>query len=86
LGYLVSEGFVDAETLFDMNGDGVIWAWMKWESILKEIRVRYNQPELSKWFDYLAERLIEVRRRRGMNVELPKTFMRYSPTLEYSSQ
>jgi len=79
LGYLISQGFIDADMLFDMNGDGIIWAWMKWEPILKEIRVRYNQPELAKWFDYCADRLLEVRRRRGVSVELPRTFMKYTP-------
>jgi hypothetical protein len=86
LGYLVSEGLIDSDTLFDMQGEGTIWQWMKWEPIIKEIRIRYKQPELAKWFDYLAERLVEVRRRRGLNVELPKTFMRYAESTPPSPQ
>jgi hypothetical protein len=85
LGYLVAEGFVDADTLYDLSGDGMIWAWLKWEPIIKEIRVRYKQPEIWKWFDYLADRLMEVRRRRGVTSELPRTFLRYTPDQQTSS-
>ncbi|MGD0805643.1 MAG: hypothetical protein ABSA11_16400 [Candidatus Bathyarchaeia archaeon] len=86
LGYLVSEGLIDPDTLLDLQGEGTIWMWMKWESIIKEIRVRYGQLELVKWFDYLVERLVEVSRRRGVNVELPKTFMRYTESAPSSPQ
>jgi hypothetical protein len=79
LGYLIREGYIDAETLYELNGDGMIWAWMKWEQIIKEIRVRYNQPEMWKYFDYLAEKLMEVRRGRGVTADLPTTFLRYNP-------
>ncbi len=79
LGYLVAEGYIDADTLYDLSGDGMLWLWMKWEPIIKGIRVRYNQPEMWKWFDYLSDRLMEVRRIRGVTAGLPKTFLRYTP-------
>ena len=79
LGYLIKEGYIDAETLYELNGDGMIWAWMKWGPIIKEIRARYNEPEMWKYFDYLAEKLMAVRRGRGVAADLPMTFLRYNP-------
>jgi hypothetical protein len=79
IGLLLRDGLIDPEKVFDLLGTWIIWLWMKWESIIKELRARYNQPELYTEFEYLADEMRRVRLERGITVELPDTFTRYIP-------
>ncbi len=45
IGYLLKKGLIDADMVFQLGINVVIWQWAKWEPIITEIRVRYNMPE-----------------------------------------
>ncbi|UCD44677.1 MAG: hypothetical protein JSV27_11275 [Candidatus Bathyarchaeota archaeon] len=62
LGYLVKEGAVDVETVYEHAGGRIIWMWMKFEPIVQEIQK--NFPYIGKWWEYLAKELQVVQRRR----------------------
>ncbi len=79
IGLLLRDGLIDSEKVFDLLGTWIIWLWMKWESIIKELRVRYHQPEIYTEFEYLADEMRRIRLRRGITEELPETFTRYVP-------
>jgi hypothetical protein len=80
IGHLLRDGMIDPEKVFDLLGTWIIWLWMKWEKIIKELRLRYNQPEIYTEFEYLADEMRRIRLRRGIQVELPDTFTRYIPS------
>ena len=79
IGHLLRDGMIDSEKVFDLLGTWIDWLWMKWESIIKELRVRYHQPELYTEFEYLAVEMRRVRLERGITEELPDTYTRYIP-------
>ena len=79
ISHLLRDGMIDSEKLFDLLGTWIIWLWMKWGSIIYELRVRYHQPELYSNFEYLADEMRRIRMQRGITVELPETFTRYVP-------
>jgi len=77
IGYLLKKGLIDADMMFQLGTTNVIWQWVKWEPIIKEIRVRYNLPELGVLFEYLANEMKRVIVQRGFSPEPPETFGRY---------
>jgi len=77
IGYLLKKGLIDADMVSQLGTTTVIWQWTKWESIIKEIRVRYNQPYLGVLFEYLANELKKLWVQRGFSPEVPETFGRY---------
>jgi hypothetical protein len=82
IGSLLKDGLIDPEKVFNLLGTWTIWQWKKWESIIIELRARYNQPEILTDFEHLANEMLRIRLDRGITVELPKTFTRYVPTAE----
>jgi hypothetical protein len=79
IGLLLRDEMINPEKVFDLLGTWIIWLWMKWETIIQELRVRYNQPEIYAEFEYLAIEMKRIRLRRGITDELPNTFTRYVP-------
>jgi len=79
LGYMVYNKMVSAEEIFDLMGEGSLWAWQKWGDIIKELRIRYKQPFLFIYFDYLASELEKIRVERGASTVMPDTFLKYIP-------
>jgi len=80
IGILVKDGFVEAETVYNLLGDvSTIWLWKKFESVIKEIRVRYNVPSALDHFEFLYDELLKIRESRGVSDPIPETFARYIP-------
>jgi len=79
IGHLLRDGMIPSEKVFDLLGTWIIWMWMKWESIIVELRMRYHQPEIYSDFEYLANEMKRIRTERGITEELPETFTRYIP-------
>jgi hypothetical protein len=79
VGLLVKEGLLDVEIVYELLDTGVIYQWMKWETIIKEQRIRYGFPNQSIWFEYLADEMYRIRHQRGVTDEPSETFARYKP-------
>jgi len=71
LGYLLSRGVMDSETMFDMTGNASIAFWTKFESIINGFREVDGRPETWQWFEYLALEMRKVRKQRGMPNYIP---------------
>ena len=57
LGYLLSKGLIDIETIEYILSGSTIGLWEKLKPIIEGMRKHYNLPELSKWFEYLNDEL-----------------------------
>ena len=62
-----------------MGGYWALWLWTKYESIIKDQRVRSNLPELGVWFEYLAKEMIKMREQRGHTAEIPEGWGAVTP-------
>ena len=80
VGLLLQDGLVDADGLYDLIGSAVIFQWVKWEPIFKEVRVRYGLPDDYLLFENLYHELMKVRRSRGISVDPPETGIIYVPS------
>jgi hypothetical protein len=66
IGYLLSRGVIDADTVHEMLGPGSLGVWIKFEPIIQAYRKHYGRHELWEWFEYLMVELKKVRERRGL--------------------
>ena len=80
IGLLLRKGLVDPDVIYALNSaGGVLWAWKKWESVIKQIRVRYNMPELGVNWEYLVDEYKLMLVRRGHSPEPPESYGTYIP-------
>jgi hypothetical protein len=63
LGYLLNEGAIDVETVYDHSGGRIIWLWIKFEPIILEFRK--VTPYAMKWWEYLVDKLMVEMKKRG---------------------
>jgi hypothetical protein len=69
---------VDKDTMYAaISAGGSLWLWDRHESIIKEIRRRYNMPELGVNFEYLIEEHKKMMKQRGHSLEVPEFYGRY---------
>jgi hypothetical protein len=66
LGYILSRGVIDPDTVFDMFGNSCINNWIQFEPIIRGFREKDGVPEMWKWFEYLADEMKKVREQRGL--------------------
>ena len=67
IGYLLKDGLIDAEDLYNLSGgQGVILFWKKWEPIVYEYRVSRKNEDFGRWFEYLGEKMIEFRKSKRL--------------------
>jgi hypothetical protein len=59
MGFLLKTGLVDVETLLGFLGGQLplLWMWRKYESIIREQRKRYRQPDLFVWWEHAADEI-----------------------------
>ena len=62
LGSLVHKELANLDLVNELFGYLVIWLWEILGPIIKESRIRYNQPESLEWFQYLYEEIIKYRK------------------------
>ena len=80
-GYYLKEGYIKIEDIVGITGGqpGVIWIWDKYESIIYEIRKRYNIPDLFMNWEYFADELLKYYKNNFENYEIPKKYSSYNP-------
>lgn len=74
LGYMVKEGMIDAETVYDHSAGRVLWMWLKYEPIIVEVRKEHSIGYLFKWWEYLVGELMKEAEKRGDHITLPSNF------------
>jgi hypothetical protein len=71
LGYLLSRGVIDPDTIYEMSGNSSILLWGHFESVIKSFRERDSRPENWRWFEYLADEMKRVRDEKGLGTYVP---------------
>jgi hypothetical protein len=66
MGLFLRDNRIDSELLYDYVGTSVIATWNKFGPIINEMKVRTDRPELLQWFEYLADEMSEIRKKRGI--------------------
>ena len=64
LGYMVKEGAIDVETVYEHSGARIIWLWTRFKPIILVIREMGGSYAL-KWWEYLVDELEKVAEQRG---------------------
>lgn len=59
LGILVAESYIDLDLVDKTLGSFVTTAWGKFEKVVLDIRVKQNDPFMSEYFQWLADRISE---------------------------
>ncbi len=65
IGTLVRSKLVDPELVYDLTYVMILEMWEKYAPMIKEVRQRYNAPQVYQDFEYLYDVLVDIRRRRG---------------------
>jgi hypothetical protein len=77
LGYLVKNGLVEKEPVFELVGTISYVMWEKFGDVIIEIRQRYNQPWAFQYFEYLADDSVKYIQEKGYDTSVPDTFYSY---------
>lgn len=67
IGLLLKKGLIDREMIYYLlsSGFGVLLAWDKFGSLIKEMRDFLDQPDLLMWFEYLAHEMRKMTEEKG---------------------
>jgi len=60
VGVLVYRNLIDPRLVDDLMSSYIFITWEKVGPYVKEIRVRYNRPELWEYFEYLYEEIMKI--------------------------
>jgi len=68
IGYLLHQGLIDLDASYHlMHGISTMLMWNKWEPVINQSRNRDNNPEEWKWFEYLNDEIIKLRKRKDLS-------------------
>ena len=79
IGYMLRKGLIDRELVLDRLPYGPLYVWVKFAGVIKEIRRRYNQPDIWADFDFIVDEYIKYKREKGIEVNIPDRFFSYVP-------
>ena len=79
IGMMLRKGLVEADDLFDMGVQGVIFLWEKYKPIIEEERGRYLGDNFLSDFEYLAGEMFRVANEREPTYMIPETLDKYVP-------
>ncbi|MES0325300.1 MAG: hypothetical protein ABUK18_05405 [Candidatus Bathyarchaeia archaeon] len=74
LGYMVKEGAIDIESVYDHSAGRIMWMWDKFGSIIIRDREILSAGYLFKWWEYLAGEIRKEADKRAELLNYPKTF------------
>ena len=78
VGYLLKKGLIDRDTAYSLAETQGLWLWRKFESMVREQRVRYNTPESFSDLEYLAAETVKELEGRGLSSSVPEGFAHYT--------
>ena len=72
IGYLLHEKLIDLDSVYYLIG-GIQpeMHWLKWKPIIEGNRKRYDNPEMYKWLEYLANEFKKMRIKKNLS-DYPK--------------
>jgi hypothetical protein len=76
LGYLLKEGYVTPDTLFDLGGTSVLFLWSKFELVDVAWKQKFGESYLP-YVKYLALEMVKVKKRRESGYVVPDQFSKY---------
>ena len=79
LGFLVKEGLLDVDKVYELLGLAVILQWEKFGEYIKQSRVHFNTHNWMKGFEYIADQTYSIRSQRGETAIPLETSGRYIP-------
>ena len=79
VGLLLKQNLINMDLVYPTVGEGAMEIWTKFESTIREQRVRYSIPEWNVWFEYLVDEVRKIRRIKGLPTEPKETFGSYVP-------
>jgi len=79
IGAMLENKLLDPEMVYYLLQMRANLQWKKWEQIIKEQRIRYTNPDMCKRFEYLINTMDRIRETRGVEWEVPETFIKYVP-------
>ena len=79
IGLMLRKGLVEANDLFDMGVQGVIFLWEKYQPIIEEERKRYLGNNFLRDFEYLAGEMLKIVQERDASYMIPDTLDKYVP-------
>jgi hypothetical protein len=79
LGDLLKAGLADAETLYSVIWLVPITVWMKFLPTITENRKRYTGKDGWSGFEYLVNRMLEIKRQHDPGYVVPDALTRYVP-------
>jgi len=86
VGYLVRQGLIDIEDVYNIVGTGISWTWSKYESIIEEQRRRYNGADWHRDFEYIAKELLKMKIARDPSYKVPDNLSKYIPNQQSPRQ
>ena len=79
IGVMLKMKLLDPEMVYFLLQERASWQWKKWESIIKEQRIRYKLPSDGIWFEYLVNEMERISKSKGIEMEIPNNLMKYIP-------
>ena len=76
LGYLLKEGYVSADTMFDLGGYGSQYFWEKFEPLDVEWKRRLGENYM-RYVRHLSIEMMRVKKRREPSFVVPEQFSKY---------
>ncbi|MBM3292576.1 DUF948 domain-containing protein [Candidatus Bathyarchaeota archaeon] len=76
-GAMLRKGVVGIEDLYDIGGNGVLFYWEKYKSVIEEGRRRYFGKENMKDFEYYAGEMLKYVREKDPSYTVPMTLDKY---------
>jgi hypothetical protein len=71
VGYMLHEGIVDVDTVYKLlGGRNSRVMWDKFKPIILEQRMRYEDPDFFKYFEYFADEITKYRDKQGLPLEI----------------
>lgn len=53
IGVLIKRGLIDVTLVDDLMSGHIVWAWEKFEPLVKDYRIVMNWPQCLEWWEYL---------------------------------
>jgi hypothetical protein len=78
VGHLLKEGLIDMDTAYGLTEVQGLWLWRKFEPMVRELRVRYNVPEIYADLEFLAAETTKRLEERGYSSKIPEGLTHYT--------
>ena len=68
VGIMVKDGLVGVDTVFRLMSMSILMVWFKFETVIKGIREESGNTVLGENFEYLADIMLRMRKKRGLSI------------------